>query len=44
MTVLCERFCPKELRMAQGQENRPGLRDEIGDNVDEAKEEDEEEQ
>ena len=42
MTVLCERFFPKELLVAQGQENRPSLRDDV-DNEDTEEEEEEEE-
>lgn len=43
MTALCARFCPKELRLAQGQGQRPSLFD-GADDVDEMEEEEEEEE
>lgn len=46
MTTLCERFCSIELRNAQGQTVRFGLRynDDDNDAEDETEEEDEEEE
>lgn len=44
MMKLCERFCPTELRIAQGQTTRPGLRNSVDNNdIEEAEEEEEEE-
>ncbi|KAJ8124086.1 hypothetical protein ONZ43_g109 [Nemania bipapillata] len=43
MTLLCKKFCPDELRVAQGYMSLASIRDPLGDDSEEAEEEEEEE-